>query len=56
MAYNPYFAPPAHRLFGGGSDDVNRRATCPKCGRKRVNLYKRNLTWRCSKCRPMKED
>lgn len=54
MAYDPYFAPSKRNLLGVDDAHIKRRATCPKCGRKRVNLYKRNLTWRCSKCRPVK--
>lgn len=31
-------------------DNIKRRATCPKCKRRLVNLYKRGLRWRCRQC------
>ena len=39
-------------LFRAQPANVIHRATCPKCGRKLVNLYKHGLAWRCSKCKP----
>lgn len=35
---------------------VIHRATCPKCGRKLVNLYRRGAVWRCNRCSPRKEN
>lgn len=43
-------------LFRAQPQNVIHRGTCPKCGRKLVNLYRRGMTWRCNKCSPMKEE
>lgn len=40
-------------LFRAKPANVIHRATCPKCGRKLVNLYRHGTTWRCNKCRPV---
>ena len=29
---------------------VIHRQTCPECGRKLVNLYKRGNVWKCRRC------
>lgn len=42
-------------LFRAKPATVIHRATCPKCGRKLVNLYRHGLVWRCNKCSPRKE-
>ena len=57
MSYYPYnLVPPVLRkLFRGKHTNVIHHATCPKCGRQRVNIYKRGPVWRCSKCVPPKE-
>lgn len=43
-------------LFRAQPQNVIHRATCPKCGRKLVNLYHHSGKWRCNKCAPARED
>lgn len=34
----------------GGRTDVQHQKTCPVCGGKLVNLYRRGKEWKCRKC------
>ena len=33
-----------------GKNDIQHQRTCPVCGSKLVNLYRRGEEWRCRKC------
>lgn len=41
----PYFG----RLFKPGKP-VSHQQTCSACGRKLVNLYRRDGVWKCKRC------
>lgn len=38
------------RLFKKKGKPVRHQQTCPVCGRKLVNTYRRGDVWKCKKC------
>lgn len=44
--YSTLFSP----KLPSGRSDVQHQKTCPVCGRKLVNLYRRNREWKCRAC------
>lgn len=45
VTFEPYF----HKLFKP-EKPVRHQQTCPECGRKLVNTYRRDGIWKCKKC------
>ena len=48
--YETYIAPELRKLFKPAGN-VTHRATCPVCGKQRVNLYRYKKEWLCRLCR-----
>lgn len=46
----PYSTLGLKLVVGRGRNDVQHRQTCPVCGGRLVNLYRRNQEWKCRKC------
>ena len=46
---DPELARLVRKIFGPAPKKLHRE-TCPQCGRRLVNIYRRGEEWKCRKC------